>query len=158
VYPIRKDPDKKSSSASTCICVSHTHTDTHTHTHTPLFHWIYNIYWIKYPMKAVLQSQHYEKRGVFNFSIVNFPYPCINIPLAYDVYISQMVRYARACPTYDQFLIRGNLLTNKLRSQEFLKSHLQTAFHKLYSRYNDLVCPYNLHLECMLSDVFHFNL
>ena len=33
------------------------------------------------------------------------------------VYISQLIRYARACSTYDQFLVRGNLLTNKLMSR-----------------------------------------
>ena len=109
-------------------------------------------------MKEGLQTQHYDKRGGFNFSIVNFPHVCSNIPPAYDVCISQMIRYARACSIYDQFLIRGNLLTNKLRSQEFLQSHIQAAFRKFYGRKNDLVCPYNLHLGHMLSDVFHINL
>jgi hypothetical protein len=37
------------------------------------------------------------------------------------VYISQLIRYARACSTYDQFLARGSLLTNKLMSQGFSK-------------------------------------
>jgi hypothetical protein len=41
--------------------------------------------------------------------------------------ISQLIRYARACSTYDQFLIRGNLLTNKLRSQGFQQNRLQTS-------------------------------
>jgi hypothetical protein len=38
----------------------------------------------------------------------------IPISLAYVVYISQLNRYARACSTYDQFLIRGSLLINKV--------------------------------------------
>jgi hypothetical protein len=44
-----------------------------------------------------------------------------NIPvsLAYDIYISQLIRYARACSSYDQFLILRSLLTNKLMSQGF---------------------------------------
>jgi hypothetical protein len=52
-----------------------------------------------------------------NFSIVNFPHLCSNIPasLAYGVYIFQLIRHARVCSTYDQFLIRGNLLTHKLQ-------------------------------------------
>jgi hypothetical protein len=37
-----------------------------------------------------LTTQLYDKRGDFNFSIVNFPYLCSNIPIspAYSVYIS----------------------------------------------------------------------
>jgi hypothetical protein len=38
------------------------------------------------------------------------------------VYISQLIRYARACSAYDQFLLRGSLLTNKLMSQGFQMS------------------------------------
>jgi hypothetical protein len=40
----------------------------------------------------------YDKRDDFNFVIVNFPFLCCNIQLsiAYDIYISQLIRYARA--------------------------------------------------------------
>jgi hypothetical protein len=59
--------------------------------------------------------------------MVNFSYLYSNIPIshAHGVSISQLIRYARACSTYDQFLIRGSLLTNKLMSQEFKGSFLQ---------------------------------
>ena len=51
-----------------------------------------------------------------DFAIVNFPFLCSNIPLlpAYGVYISQLIRYARACFAYEDFSKRGRLLTNKL--------------------------------------------
>ena len=41
----------------------------------------------------------FDKRVVFNFSIVNFQYLCGNIPasLNYEVYVSQSIRYSRAC-------------------------------------------------------------
>ena len=99
----------------------------------------------------------YEKRDNFNFAIINFPYTCSNIPLspAYGVYISQLIRYARACSTYDQFLSR--LLTDKLMLQGFQLSRLQAAFRKIYGRYNDLIYPDNLSLGRMLSDMFHTN-
>jgi hypothetical protein len=48
-------------------------------------------------------------------------------------------------------------MTNKLMSQDFQLSRLQTAFHKFYGNYNDLVCRYNLPLRYMLSDIFHTN-
>jgi hypothetical protein len=55
----------------------------------------------------------YDKRDDFDFAIVNFSFLCSNIPLspAYGVYISQLIRYARACFAYEDFSKRGKLLT-----------------------------------------------
>jgi hypothetical protein len=53
----------------------------------------------------------------------------------YMVYISQLIRFARACSKYDKFLVRGSLLTNKLMSQEFQWSRLQAVFRKFYGCY-----------------------
>ena len=110
---------------------------------------------LKLDTNGKITTQLYDKRDDFNFSIVNFPYLCSNIPAspAYGVYISQLIRYARACSTYDQFLVRGNLLTDKLMSQGFQLSRLQAAFRKFYGRYNDLICPCNL----SLGHMFHTN-
>jgi hypothetical protein len=46
-----------------------------------------------------LRTKLYVKRDDFNFPIVNFPFMCSNIPAtpAYGVYISQLIRYYRAC-------------------------------------------------------------
>ena len=46
-----------------------------------------------------------NKRDDFDFAIVNFPFLCSNVPLlpAYGVYVSQLIRYARACHAYDDF-------------------------------------------------------
>jgi hypothetical protein len=110
------------------------------------------------PANGKLMTRLYgKKKDDFNFSIINFPYLCNNIPfsLTYGVYISQLNRYSRACSTYDQFLIRCNQLTRKLMSQGFLQSRLRAAFRKFYTHYNDLVCHYNIPLRQMLSDVFH---
>jgi hypothetical protein len=93
--------------------------------------------------------QLYDKRDYFNFAIVIFPYICSNIPLspAYGVHISQLIRYARACSAYDQFLIQGTLLAHMLISQGFLQSRLMSAFRKFYGRYNDLIHNYKLSLS-----------
>ena len=55
-----------------------------------------------------LKSKLYDKRDDFNFPIVNFPFMCSNIPAApaYGVYISQLIRYSRACVSYTDFLDR----------------------------------------------------
>jgi hypothetical protein len=59
---------------------------------------------LKLDTKGKIMTQVHDKREDFNFSIVNFPYLFSNIPAspAYGVYISQLIRYARAC---DQFLV-----------------------------------------------------
>jgi hypothetical protein len=85
-----------------------------------------------------LTTQLYNKRDYFDFAIVNFPYTCSNIPLspAYGVhvYIFQLIRYARFCSTYDQFLSRGRLLTDKLMLHVFLQFRLMSVFCKFYGR------------------------
>jgi hypothetical protein len=69
-----------------------------------------------------LRMKFYDKRDDFNFPIVNFPFICSNIPAApaYGVYMSQLIRYSRACGSYQDVLVRGLLLTRKLLNQEFL--------------------------------------
>jgi hypothetical protein len=72
--------------------------------------------------EARLRTKLYDKRDDFNFPIVNFPFICSNIPAApaYGVYISQMIRYSRACGSYQDFLDRWLLLTLKQLNQGFL--------------------------------------
>jgi hypothetical protein len=63
-----------------------------------------------------LKVKLYDKRDDFNFPIENFPFKCSNIPAApvYGVCISQLIRYSRACSSYQDFLDRGLLLRRKL--------------------------------------------
>ena len=57
----------------------------------------------------------YDKRDDFNFPILNFPFLNSNIPSApaYGVYVSHLIRYARACPNYQDFMEHGKVLTTK---------------------------------------------
>ena len=66
-----------------------------------------------------LRRKLYDKKDDFNVPIVNFPFICSNFSTApaYGVYISQMIRYSRACCSYQDFLDRGLLLTWKLLNQ-----------------------------------------
>jgi hypothetical protein len=73
-----------------------------------------------------------DKRDDFNVPIVNLPFICSNIPAApaYGVYISQLIRYSRACGSYQDFLDRGLLLTRKLLNQGFLLVKLKSSLRK----------------------------
>jgi hypothetical protein len=55
----------------------------------------------------------YDKKILFQFPIVNFPFICSNIPAApaYGVYISQLLQYPRARGSYHDFPDRELLLT-----------------------------------------------
>ena len=58
----------------------------------------------------------YDKRDDFNFHIINFPFLSRNIQSspAYDIFISQLIRYARACSSYECFILRAARLSSKL--------------------------------------------
>ena len=51
----------------------------------------------------------YGKRDDFNFHIINLSFLSSNIPSApvYGIFISQLVRYARACSSYECFILRA---------------------------------------------------
>jgi hypothetical protein len=53
--------------------------------------------------------------------IINFPNMCSNIPAspAYGVYISQLIRYARASSNYSDFLKRHLHQRNRLLDQGY---------------------------------------
>ena len=70
-----------------------------------------------------LHTSLYNKRGDFNFHITNFPFLSSNIPFspAYGVFISQLVRYARASSSYECFILRAVPLSNKLLGQGYVK-------------------------------------
>ena len=76
-----------------------------------------------YAMVLFANSRIVEfKRNYLNFHTVNWPFICSNIPAApaYGVYISQLIRYYRACGSYQDFLDRRLLPIRKLQNQGFL--------------------------------------
>jgi hypothetical protein len=106
-----------------------------------------------------LRTKLYDKRDDFNFPIVNFPFICSNIPAApaYEVYISQLIRYSRTCGCYQEFLDSGLLLARKLLNQGFLLFKLKSFLRKFYSRHHDLVDRYGISVSQMTTDMFHLS-
>ena len=105
-----------------------------------------------------LATRLYDKRDDFNFPIANFPFLSSNIPSApaYGVYVSQLIRYARACSNYQDFKEHGKVLTAKLLSQGYQKkkNKLVATLKKFYWGHHDLVNPYNVVVSRIVSDVF----
>ena len=96
-----------------------------------------------------------RKRDDFNFHITNFPFLSSNIPSspAYGVFISQLIRYARACSSYECFILRAMRLSNKLLGQGYVKERLKSSLRKFYGRYGDLTKQYEVPLSRMLNDI-----
>ena len=102
-----------------------------------------------------LHTSIYDKRDDFNFHITNFPFLSSNIPTspAYGVFISQLIRYARACSSYGCYILRATRLSNKLLEQGYVKERLKSSLRKFYGRYGDLIKQYEVSLSQMLNDI-----
>ena len=61
----------------------------------------------------IVSTKIYDKRDDFDFEIVNFPILDGDVPrsTSYGVYISQLIRFARASSYVADFNIRNKLLT-----------------------------------------------
>jgi len=93
-----------------------------------------------------------------NFFIVNYPFLDGNIPSypAYGVYMSQLIRYSRACNSYQDCLHRSVLLTRKLRNQGFIETRLRSTLKMDFGRYRNLTLPYRVSATiyaCMASEI-----
>ena len=105
-----------------------------------------------------LHTSIYDKRDDFNFHITNFPFLSSNINYipsspAYGVFISQLIRYSRACSSYECFMLRARRLSSKLLTQGYLAERLKSSFRKFYDRYGDLIQQYEVSLSRMLNDI-----
>ena len=67
----------------------------------------------------IVSTKIYDKRDDFDFEIVNFPFLAGDVPrsTSYGVYISQLIRFARASSIVADFNTRNKLLTKKLLKQ-----------------------------------------
>ena len=72
---------------------------------------------------------------------------------AYGVFISQLIRYARACSSYECFILRAARLSSKLLRQGYVIGRLKSSLRKFYGRYGDLIKHYEVSLSQMLHDI-----
>ena len=74
-------------------------------------------------------------------SFVNFPFLDGNVPpsTSFDVYISQLIRFAGASSHVADFNTRNKLLTQKLLKQGYQYYKLRQTVSNFYRRYYDLI-------------------
>ena len=89
---------------------------------------------------GIVSSKIYDKRDIFNFEIVNFPFLDGDVPRSpsYGVHISQLIRFARECSNVDDFNNRNLFLTAKLLKQGYRYHKIRKAFSKFYHRHTEL--------------------
>ena len=69
---------------------------------------------------------------------------------SYGVYISQLIRFARASSYVVDFNTRNKLLTQKLLKQGYRYHKLRKTFSKFYRRYYDLISKFQVGLKSLL--------
>ena len=100
----------------------------------------------------IVSTKIYDKRDDFDFEIVNFPFLDGDVPrsTSYGVYISQLIRFARASSYVVDFNTRNKLLTQKLLIQGYRYHKLRKTFSKFYRRYYDLISKFQVGIKSLL--------
>ena len=92
-------------------------------------------------------------RDDFDFDIVNFSFLDVDVPrrTSYGVYISQLIRFARASSNLNDFNYRNKALNAKLLRQGYRYFKLRKAFSKFYRRHSALLEKYSVSLKTLLQ-------
>ena len=100
---------------------------------------------------GTVSSKTYDKRD--DFHIVNFQFLDGDVPrcTSYGVYISQLIRFARASSNVSDFNCQNKALTAKLLKQGYRYHKLRKALSKFYRRHCELVKKYNVSLRKLLQ-------
>ena len=103
-----------------------------------------------------VSSKIYDKRDDFDFDIVNFPFLDGDVPrsISYEVYISQLIRFARVSSHVADFNACNKSLTAKLLQQGYQYHKLRKTFSKFYRRHYELVSKFNVGLKILLHQDF----
>jgi hypothetical protein len=115
--------------------------------------------YLEFDDSGQLNTKIFDKRDDFNLKIINFPNMCSNIPASpvNGVYISKLIRYARASSNYSDFLKRHLYLKNRLLDQGYKQILLIRSLKKFIFRYQDLVEIYSVSAETIINDGFPYS-
>ena len=100
----------------------------------------------------IVFTKIYDKRDDFDFEIVNFPFYMVMFSrsTSYGVYISQLIRFAKASSYVADFNTCNKLLTQILLKQGYGYHKLRKTFSKFYRRYYDLISKFQVGIKSLL--------
>jgi hypothetical protein len=84
-----------------------------------------------------------------------FIFSHISAEPVHRVYISQLIRYSRACGSCRYFLDRGLLVTRKLLNEGFLAVKVMSPIRKFDSRHHNLVTIYGIYVSVVIFRSFN---
>ena len=87
---------------------------------------------------------------ILKLSIFQFLYDDVPRSTSYGVYISQLIRFARASSIVADFNTCNKFLTQKLFKQGYRYDKLRKTFSKFYRRYYDLISKFQVGLKSLL--------
>ena len=96
-----------------------------------------------------------DRRDDFGFHVAGFPFLGGGIPSspAYGVFVSRLIRYARACSSCGCFVLRAMRLSNGLLAQGCVGERLGSSLGRFCGRCGDLAGQYEVPLSRMLHDI-----
>ena len=99
----------------------------------------------------IVSTKINDKRDEFDFKIVNLPFLDGDVPrcTSYGVYISQLIRFARASSHVADINTHNKLLPQKLLKQGYHYHKLRKSFSKFYRRYYDLISKFQIGLKSL---------
>ena len=102
---------------------------------------------------GTVSTKIHDKRDDFDFDIVNFPFLDGDVPrrTSYGVYISQLIRFARASSNLNDFNYCNKAVTAKRLRQRYRYFKLRKAFSKFYRRHSALLEKYSVNLKTLLQ-------
>ena len=100
----------------------------------------------------IVSTKINNNREDFDFEIVNFPFldGDVSSSTSYRVYISQLIRFARASCHVATFNTCNKLLALKLLKQGYWYYRLPKTFSIFYRRYYDLISKFQIGLKSLL--------
>ena len=104
---------------------------------------------------STVSTKIYDERDDFDFDVVNFPFLDGDVPrrTSYGMYISQLIRFARASSSVSDFNCRNKALRAKLLRHGYQYHKLRKTFSKFCRRHSGLVEKYNVSLRKLLQEV-----
>ena len=67
--------------------------------------------------------------------------------------ISKLIQYARACSSYEWFILRAVRLSDKLFGQRYVKERLRSSLRKLFGRYGNFIKQCDVPLSSIRHDI-----
>ena len=100
----------------------------------------------------IVSTKIYDNHDDFDFEIVDFQFLDGDVPrsTSYGVYISQLIRFARASSCITDFNTRNKFLTQKLLKQGYQYHKLRKTVSKFYRRYYDFISKFQVGLKSLL--------